>query len=154
MIVWFKLYQDICSKWMAANQPVFGAVGHAVQMNEAVISRTKYHRGKRVRERWVFGGYDTTPKVGFLHEVADWSADTLLPLTQRDVLSGSEIYTERWASYRRIVHIPVQPPYRHLTVNYSTTFVDPITHACTNSVESRWKHVKRTLSAVNESLAE
>ncbi len=48
----------------------------------------------------------------------------------------------------------VLPPYRHLTVNQSTNFVDPITHACTNSVEGRWKHVKRKLSAVNGSSAE
>ncbi len=32
--------------------------------------------------------------------------------------------------------------------------VDPITHACTNGVEDRWKHVKRKLSAVNGSSAE
>ncbi len=32
--------------------------------------------------------------------------------------------------------------------------VDPITHACTNSVEGQWKHVKRKLSAVNGSSAE
>ncbi len=32
--------------------------------------------------------------------------------------------------------------------------VDPITHACINSVEGRWKHVKRQLSAVNGSSAE
>ncbi len=131
IIVWFKLYRDICSKWMATNPPVIGGVDHVVQVGEAVISRAKYHRGRRVRERWVFGGYDTTTKVGFLHEVADRSA--VSPLIQRYVLPGSEIHTDRWASYRRIVHIPVQPPYRHLTVSHSTNFVDPITHACTNN---------------------
>ncbi len=51
-------------------------------------------------------------------------------------------------------NMPVQPPYRHLTVNHSTNFVDPITHACTNSVEGRWKHVKRKLGAVNGSSTE
>ncbi len=30
IIVWFKLYRDICSKWMAANQPVNGGEGHVV----------------------------------------------------------------------------------------------------------------------------
>ncbi len=154
IIVWFKLYRDICSKWMAANQPIIGGVGHIVQVDEAVISRAKYHRGRRVRERWVFGGYDTTTKVGFLHEVADRSADSLLPLIQRYALPGSEIHTDCWASYRRIAHIAVHPPYRHLTVHHSTNFVDPITHACTNSVEGRWKHVKRKLGAVNGSSTE
>ncbi len=38
----------ICSKWMAANQPIIGGVGHIVQVDEAVISRAKYHRGRRV----------------------------------------------------------------------------------------------------------
>ncbi len=31
-----------------------------------------------------------------------------------------------WAAYRGIVNIPVQPPYRHLTVNHSTNFVDRV----------------------------
>ncbi len=66
IIVWFKLYRDICSKWMAANQPIIGGAGHIVQVDEAVISRAKYHRGRRVRKRWVFGGCDTTTKDGLL----------------------------------------------------------------------------------------
>ncbi len=32
--------------------------------------------------------------------------------------------------------------------------MDPITHACTNSVESRWKYAKRKLSGFNGSSAE
>ncbi len=52
IIVWFKLYRHICSKWMAANQPIIGGVGHVVQVDEEVISRAKYHRGRRARERW------------------------------------------------------------------------------------------------------
>ncbi len=104
---------------MDGGQPPCYWSGHVAQVDEAVISRAKYHRGGRVRKRWVFGGYDTLIKVGFLHEVADRSADSLVPLIQRYVLPGSEIYTDRWVSYRRIVHIPVQPPYRHLTVNHS-----------------------------------
>ncbi len=37
---------------------------------------------------------------------------------------------------------------------HSTNLVDPISHACTNRAEGRWKHVKRKLSAVNGSSAE
>ncbi len=51
IIVWFKLYWDICPKWMVANQPVIGGVGHVVQVGEAVINRAEYHRGRSVRER-------------------------------------------------------------------------------------------------------
>ncbi len=46
---------------------------------------------------------------------------------------------------------------RFLPPNHVLAFfenVDPITHACTNSVEDRWKHVKWKLSAVNGSSAE
>ncbi len=39
IIVWFKLYRNICTKWMATNQPIIGGVGHIVQVDEAVISR-------------------------------------------------------------------------------------------------------------------
>ncbi len=96
-------------------------------------------------ERWIFGGYDTTTKLGFLHEVDDRSASTLLPLIKKYILPGTVIHSDSWPSYRRVRHIPVQ----HLTVNHSRNFVDPVTGACTNAAEGMWRRAKRKIVAAN-----
>ncbi len=154
VIDWFNFLRDVCAKWMEANPPIVGGVGHVVQIDESVVSKAKYNRGRRVPERWIFGGYDTTMKLGFLHEVEDRSANTLLPLIKRYILPGTEIHSDMWPSYRRVRHIPVQPPYKHLTVNHSRNFVDPVTQACTNAAEGMWRRAKRKIVAVNGSSRE
>ncbi len=124
VIDWFNFLRDLCAKWMSANRPIVGGVGPVAQIDESVLSKAKYNRGRHVPERWVFGGYDTTTKLGFLHEVDDMSASTLLPLY---ILPGTEIYSDVWPSYRRVRHTPVHPPHQHLTVNHSRNFADPVT---------------------------
>ncbi len=107
VIDWFNFLRDVCANWVRANPPIVGGVGHIVQIDESVVSKAKYNRGRRVPERWIFGGYDTTTKLGFLHEVDDRSASTLLPLIKKYILPGTEIHSDMWPSYKRVQHIPV-----------------------------------------------
>ena len=56
------------------NQPTIcdqtiGGIGHIVEVDESVVAKRKYHRGRLVKERWVVGGYETTTKLGFLEFV-------------------------------------------------------------------------------------
>ncbi len=130
VIDWFHFVRDACAKWMSANRPIVGGVGPVAQIDESVVSKAKYNRGRHVPERWVFGGYDTT---------------TPLPLIKKYILPGTEIYSDVW----RVRHIPVQPPYQHQTVNRSRNFVDPVTGACTNAAEGMWRRAKRKIVAAN-----
>ena len=41
------------------------------------------------------------------------------------------------------------PPYEHMWVNHTQNFVDPITNACTNQVESFWKRAKQKNKEMN-----
>ena len=95
-----------------------------------------------VNDRWVFGGFCETTKMGFLVEIPDKAATTLMPLVQRYVAPGSEIHTDGLRSYGGIPGLPVNPPYTHLVVNHSEHFVDPNTGACTNNVENYWGRAK------------
>ena len=96
--------------------------------------------GHRVREQWVFEGYDTTDKVGFLIPVDRRNAETLLPIIEQYIRPQTEIHSDLWRAYGGIQALP--EGYKHLTVNHSLNFVDPITYACTNHVENMWKNAK------------
>ncbi len=131
---WFNFCRDVCTL-------------------KNVVSRAKYGRGRYVPPRWVFGGYDTTTKTCFLQHVPDRSAETLLPIIQEHILPGTEIHSDQWRAYRQISNLPVTPRYRHLTVNHSRYFVDPVTRACTNGVENMWMRAKKKIHASNGSRA-
>ena len=118
------------------------------------MTRRKYNQGRLIPERWVFGGYDTTTKVGFFVFVQDRSAATLLPLIRRFVAPGSHICTDNWASYNHISEILVEPPYTHSTVNHSQNFVNPETATTTNHVEKMWCDCKRRLKQMNGTTSE
>ena len=34
--------------------------------DETLVAKSKYHRGRRVVEKWLFGMYDTTRRIGIL----------------------------------------------------------------------------------------
>ncbi|KCZ75709.1 hypothetical protein H311_03308, partial [Anncaliia algerae PRA109] len=56
---------------------------------------------------------------------------------------GTLIVTDCHASYRNLNIYG----YEHLTVNHSRNFVDPISGATTNHIESMWQKLKQTSKA-------
>ena len=57
----------------------------------------------------------------------------------------SIIWSDCWKAYGKISQFP--EGYKHGTVNHSTNFVDPDTGACTNRIESVWRHSKQEFPA-------
>ena len=135
---WKQLCRDICHEHFILNPVVLGGAGHTVEIDESCFVRRKYHRGHLVREQWVFGGYDTTTMNSFLVPVERRDAATLLPILQQYVLPGTTVISDLWGAYNTVANLGHQ----HLTVNHSIHFVDPITHATTNHVESVWQKAK------------
>uniref|UniRef100_A0A0L8IHE5 ISXO2-like transposase domain-containing protein n=1 Tax=Octopus bimaculoides TaxID=37653 RepID=A0A0L8IHE5_OCTBM len=83
----------------------------------------------------------------FLQRVPDRSAATLEGVMIENVLPGTLVHTDKWASYRNLQQLS----YIHRTVNHSTNFVDPKTGACTNHIEAYWSRIKRRLKYVTGS---
>ena len=79
---------------------------------------------------------------GYLREVPDRSAATLLPIIQEIVLPGTVIHSDEWAAYNKIANLPVVPPYIHQTVNHPLFFRDPVSGLYTNDLEVFWKYRK------------
>lgn len=66
---------------------------------------------------------------------------TLLGIVESAIKPGTTIISDEWRGYHGIEEIPNRE-YKHIRVNYSQHFVDPISGACTDAVESLWGKAK------------
>ena len=80
VIQWFQYLRDICSTWLSKHPYKLGGPGLIVEIDESIISKSKFHRGRVVPQRWIFDGYCRTSGKGFPQFVDDRTAQTLLPL--------------------------------------------------------------------------
>jgi transposase-like protein len=111
---------------------VIGGPGIVVEIDETKLGKRKYNRGHRVDGVWIVVGIERI-KGGkiFLLPVENRSAQTLRTIIAQHVLPGSIVNTDLWKGYSNLEDFGL----KHLTVNHSQTFKDPITKACTNTVE-------------------
>lgn len=107
-----------------------------------MITKQKYHVGRRIPPKWIIGIYDVTTKKGYAAYIPNRSSETLLQHIQKVVLAGTEIWTDELRSYRCLAVLGGASPYTHKTVNHSRYFRDPLTGVCTNHVEAYWSHLK------------
>jgi hypothetical protein len=119
-----------------------GGPGHLVQIDESVITKQKYHVGRRIPPKWIIGIYDVTTKKGYAAYIPNRSSKTLLQHIQKVVLAGTEIWTDELRSYWCLAVLGGASPYTHKTVNHSRYFRDPLTRVCTNHVEAYWSRLK------------
>jgi transposase-like protein len=151
-IVDYKNYfRGVCAQYFIDNPVVIGGPGCIVEIDESVISSRKYNRGKSVgKPVWIFGGVVRgDPKQCFLVYVEKRDKKTLIPHITTSILAGSTIMSDGWAAYNEIKNIWVVSgedagtiAYEHKVVNHSKHFKDPVTGACTNTVEGMWSHWK------------
>lgn len=122
-----------------------GGPGTIVEIDESKFGKRKYNRGRMRDGKWVLGGIQRGTDRLFLEVVDRRDADTLLGVIQRNVLPGTDIYTDEWAAYRNLS----ANDYQHASVNHSYNFVNPATGVHTQNVESMWKHAKDKLKCGN-----
>jgi hypothetical protein len=56
----------VCSHYLEVHPIIIGGVNCIIEIDESVVSKRKYHVGRHVPERWVFGGVDPSTGKGFL----------------------------------------------------------------------------------------
>lgn len=139
VLQFFRFFRDIAS-WKLCTMPEiqFGGAGSIVQIDESVITKRKYHRGKRVPEKWIFGMYDEDTGKGFCTYVPNRRKTTLLPIIKQHIRPLSTIWSDEWSAYRCLDN----EGYIHETVNHSKTFKSQY-GVCTNKVELYWKRLKQ-----------
>ena len=139
---WMEFFREVCFLYFEKHPVRLGGPGMVVEIDETVISRRKYNRGRLIREQvWFFGGVERGSGRCFIIPVERRDAATLLPIIQNFILPGTTIMSDMWAAYGRIDQLPEL--YQHYTVNHSENFVDPDTGAYTQTIESTWNQFKR-----------
>lgn len=163
----YRLLRVIVSSYMTrAGRMVIGGPGMIVEVDETLLARRKYNRGRilgpvdeatQARSQcWVIGGVERSvagrrkalDRAGrsaagrgkaFIAMVPRRDGPTLLAAIQQHIAPGTRVLTDQWRGYSRLR----EHDYGHATVNHSIEFVsseDPQVH--TQSIENLWKHLK------------
>jgi hypothetical protein len=138
---WNNFLREVCDAKLLQNQAYIGGPSTHVELDESLFVRRKYNVGHAVNQQWVLGGICRETKECFLYTVPDRSEAILRPIIEESIRPYTTIITDCWSAYHNISSIPGRN-YKHLMVNHSQNFVDPVSGACTNAVESMWGKAK------------
>lgn len=139
---WFDIFRDLLVDTLDQDNPdsKIGGPGKVVQVDEALIGRRKYNRGRLVPGTWVVGLIDEEGDIR-LQVTNQRDANSLQDIIQRHVHQGSIIHTDGWRAYIGIAN----HGYHHRTVNHSEEFVaEDGTH--TQRIEAQWRALRRYFS--------
>ncbi|KAK3873925.1 hypothetical protein Pcinc_021103 [Petrolisthes cinctipes] len=136
---WASFCREVLVEWCVKREGKIGGPGKIVEIDESKFGRRKYNVGRLVEGQWVFGGICRQTRAVFLVPVEKRDRETLLNVIKERVEPGTTIISDCWRAYNCLE----EEGYRHLTVNHSINFVDPNTHAHTNTIERLWREAKR-----------
>ena len=120
-----------------------GGKGRVVEVDEALLHRRKYNRGRRKETGWVIGGIERPRRIDerprmFFEVCPNRKAETLMQIIEKWVLKDSIIVTDCFKSYNNLA----SRGYHHATVNHKYYFVDPNTAAHTQRIEGMWHWIR------------
>jgi transposase-like protein len=123
-----------------------GGKSRTVEIDESLLHRRKYHRGRKKPSVWVFGiaqRKSVTEKKStiVLQYVKDRTKHTLLPIIKDRCLTQTTIMSDEWAAFKKL-NLIGERKFKHLSVCHNKWFKDPNTGGCTNSIEGGWKHMR------------
>ena len=104
-----------------------GGPGRVVEIDESLIVRRKYNRGRMLTQEWVFGGTECRTDGSwncFIEFVEDRTEHTLVEIIKKRIATGACIVSDGWAAYRGLDQLP-EYYYTHKVVNHSQNLVDP-----------------------------
>ena len=146
LVDWFRYFREVCVfKLEEMDDEIIGRDGVIVEIDESVIVKRKYDRGRVLRTQWMFGAVERRGSgFGrcFVVLVENRSEETLLDIICRKIHPGSRIISDGWRAYRKLTELG----FSHDVIIHEREFVseqDPSIH--TQSIESLWSALKRFL---------
>ncbi|TRY81225.1 hypothetical protein TCAL_10446 [Tigriopus californicus] len=129
---WANFHRDICQSFVNQNHMIGGMFidengdlqPEEVEIDETLMARAKYHRGRHPAPIWVVGGVTRRTGNCFMVEVPNRTRQTLEEVIVEHVRGGSRIYTDGWAGYAHLNEIN-GGMYSHEVVIHEDNFVDP-----------------------------
>ncbi|KAH9580213.1 hypothetical protein MS3_00008923 [Schistosoma haematobium] len=137
-VQWYEYCRDICAMKMTQVHESFGVVEKIVEIDEAVVRKRKYNKGRFIKEDWVLGFYDRSTQKGHFQRVRNRQVTTIIPIIKEYVQPGTTIYTDDWKAYRCLSRLG----FVHHVVVHKRHFVDPTTGVHTNNIEGMWSSLK------------
>jgi transposase-like protein len=141
IVDWYNYCREVCVSILEKVSELIGGQGVVVEIDESKFGKRKYHKGRHVERQWVFGGIARESKRCFFATVDDRSQRTLLQIIKDNIKPGTTIISDYWKAYQCLD----QEGFEHLKVNHSLNFVDPDSGAHTNTIESTWRALKKSL---------
>ena len=136
---WTNFFRESCISAVIDNSTPIGGNGIEVEIDESKFGKWKYHKGHKVEGQWVFGCREKyNKKQFFMIPVCNRKEATLIPIIKKWIKPGSIIHSDCGKAYSKLKSLG----YTHITVNHSKEFVNSESAACTNSIESDWRHAK------------
>ncbi|KAG0442085.1 hypothetical protein DMUE_0554 [Dictyocoela muelleri] len=121
-----KAFITTIIKYFDENLIHLGGEGRVVHIDETMLNHTvRAHRGRSPRAKtWAITMVDTStsPGIGYVEIVGARNAETLLPIINRVIMSGSIIHTDEWKAYNDLAR---NENYTHLKITHKYNFVDP-----------------------------
>ena len=122
-------------------QPKIGGINKIVEIDETLMYRRKYNRGRLLNDVWIFGGICREDGRVFAVVVENRKEETLWDQILQHIEKGTTIISDSWSAYSCIKKRGGND-YQHLTVNHSKNFIDPETGARTQRIERLWRELK------------
>lgn len=141
IVDWYNYCREVCTTVLQIDSEKIGGEGVVVEIDESKFGKRKYHKGRHVEGQWVFGGIERDSKKCFFSTVEDRSKNTLLQIIKDNIKPGTTVISDYWKAYDCLE----EEGFEHLKVNHSLHFVDPETGAHTNTIESTWRALKKSL---------
>lgn len=152
IVDWCNLFRELISFELINNFKPLGGLNRTVSVDESHLAKRKLCANGQARpviseQIWVFGGVCHETGEVFMEIVENRSAATLLPLIRKHIAPQTTIHSDKWAAYNGIRRMGMG--YRHLVVNHSRYYTDPVWGISTNRIEGVWKCLKAKFKRCN-----
>ena len=82
-VQWYEFCRDICATKLTSVQQLYGGVGNIVEIDETVVRKRKYNRGRCIKEDWV-----STSSINIPHRSLEYMIDHYRKDTSKESGTG------------------------------------------------------------------